>query len=544
MGLISERTASTHTTQGQDQSTEQTPDQTTDPDIQDLLQRKEHVITNMGGPDKIEAQHQRGRLTARERILALLDPGSFMELGALAHSERSEVAARTPGDGKIVGLGKIQGRKVGVGADDVTVFHASSAYVGGKKVHRIEELCYKHGFPLIFLGECGGGRLPDIMTSSGFPRIAPPLDLVQRNRTVPRLTAILGESFGGSSWYAAVSDFVVQTQGSCLAVSSPRVIEMATGEKVDFEELGGVALHAIQTGQIDAVAQDEMDAFACMRHWLSFMPQNAESVPVCTAWDEKYDVFDEELPGLVPKRRNRGYDMRRLIPRLTDDGNFFELRPDFGPALITALGRVGGRSVGFIASNPYFSAGSIDAAGCDKATHFTCLCEAFNIPLIFLQDVPGFLVGKDAERAGIITKILRWFQALALATVPKVTIVIRKAYGMALFSMAGPACNNDFIYTWPGADISFIDPRVGVNVVHGKQIAQAADPDAERERLLAESPDFDTTPWGAAGHFHVDDVIDPRETRAVILRSLDYTCGERFPRPVSERPLLSWPLRL
>ena len=536
MGLTPDQTAEAENTQDRTS--------TTDPDIQELLRRKEQIITQMGGAAKIEAQHQKGRLTARERIHALLDPGSFMELGALAHSERDEVAERTPGDGKVVGFGTIDGRKVGIGADDVTVFHASSAFVGGKKVHRIQELCYKNGLPLIFLGECGGGRLPDIMTSSGFPRIAPPLDLVTRNRTIPRMTAILGESFGGSSWDAAVSDFVVQTMGSCLAVSSPRVIEIATGETVDYEELGGVALHAIQTGQIDAVTQTEEDAFACMRRWLSFMPQNAESVPKRLAWDEKLDGFDEELPKLVPKQRNRGYDMRRLIPRLTDDGDFFELRPDFGPALITALGRVGGRSAGFIASNPYFSAGSIDAAGCDKATHFTCLCEAFNIPLIFLQDVPGFLVGKDAERAGIITKILRWFQALALATVPKVTVVIRKAYGMALFSMGGPACNNDFIFTWPGADISFIDPRVGVNVVHGKQIVQADDPDAERERLLAESPDFDTTPWGAAGHFHIDDVIDPRETRSVILRSLEYACGERFPRPASERPLLSWPLRL
>ena len=197
---------------------------------------------------------------------------------------------------------------------------------------------------------------------------------------------------------------------------------MATGEKVDYEELGGVKLHATTTGQIDAVARDEMDAFACMRRWLSFMPQNAESVPEPTAWDGKLDCFDEELPRLVPKRRNRGYDMRRLILRLTDDGDFFELRPDFGPSLITALARICGRSVGIIASNPYFYAGSIDAAGCDKATHFTCLCEAFNIPLIFLQDVPGFFVGKEAEQAGIITKILRWFQALALATMPKVTV--------------------------------------------------------------------------------------------------------------------------
>ena len=534
MGLTPEQTT----------ASKQTQNQTEDPDIQELLRRKERIITDMGGPDKIAAQHQKGRMTARERILALLDPGSFMELGALAHSERSEVAERTPGDGKIAGLGTIHGRKVGIAADDVTVFHASSAFVGGKKVHRIEEMCYKHGFPLIFLGECGGGRLPDIMTSSGFPRIAPPLDLVQRNRTVPRLTAILGESFGGSSWYAAVSDFVVQTVGSCLAVSSPRMVEMATGEKVDYEELGGVALHATTTGQIDAAARDETEALALMRSWLSFMPQNAETVPERLAWDEKLDILDEALPAMVPKQRNRGYDMRRVIPRLTDDADFFELRPDFGPSLITALGRVGGRSVGFIASNPFFSAGSIDAAGCDKATHFTCLCEAFNIPFIFLQDVPGFFVGKDAERAGIITKILRWFQALAQATTPKVTIILRKAYGMALFSMAGPSCNTDFIYAWPGADISFIDPRVGVNVVHGKQIAQADDPDAERERLLAESTDFDTTPWGAAGHFHIDDVIDPRETRSVIIRSLDYACGERFPRPVSERPLLSWPLRL
>ena len=531
-------------TPGQSTPVEKNTDQTDDPDIQELLERKERAITNMGGPDKIEAQHQRGRMTARERITALLDPGSFMELGALAHSERSEVAERTPGDGKIVGLGKIQGRQVGVAADDVTVFHASSSYVGSKKVHRVEEMCYKHGFPLIFLGECGGARLPDIMTSSGFPRFALPLDFVKRNRTVPRITAILGESFGGSSWYAAVSDFVVQTYGSCMAVSSPRVIEVATGEKVDYEELGGVKLHATQTGQIDAVAQDELDAFAQIRHWLSFLPQNAESVPDRLAWDGKLDVLDEELPAMVPKRRNRGYDMRRLILRLTDDNDFCELRPDLGPSLITALARVGGRSVGFIASNPYFYAGSIDAAGCDKATHFTCLCEAFNIPLIFLQDVPGFFVGKEAEQAGIITKILRWFQALALSTTPKITFVIRKAYGMAFFSMAGTNCNNDFIYAWPSADISFIDPLVGVNVVHGKQIAQAADPDAERERLLAESPDFDTAPWGAAGHFHVDDVIDPRQTRSVIIRSLDYACGERFPRPVVERPLMTWPLRL
>jgi acetyl-CoA carboxylase carboxyltransferase component len=517
---------------------------TDDKDIQELLRRKERAIKNMGGLDKIEAQHSRGRMTARERILALLDPGSFVEFGALAHSERDEVADRTPGDGKITGLGTIMGRKVGVGADDVTVFHASSSYIGGKKVRRLEEMCYKHGFPFIFLGECGGARLPDIMTSRGLPRFSVALDLVKRNRTVPMITAILGESFGGSSWYAAVSDFVVQMRGSCMAVSSPRVIEVATGEQVDFEELGGVEVHAQVTGQLDVVAEDELDALAQIRRWLSFMPQNAESVPARLAWDENFEAFDEKLPTLVPKRRNRGYDMRHLIPRLTDDGEFFELRPWYGPSLITALGRMGGRSVGFIASNPYFFAGSIDAAGCDKATHFTCLCEAFNIPLIFLQDVPGFFVGKDAERAGIITKILRWFQALALATMPKITIIIRKAYGMAFFSMAGTGCNNDFIYAWPGADISFMDPRVGVNVVHGKRIAAAADPDAERERILAESPDFDTAPWGAAGHFHVDDVIDPCSTRAVILRSLEYACGDRFPRPVSERPLLSWPLRL
>ncbi|MGE0827014.1 MAG: acyl-CoA carboxylase subunit beta [Candidatus Binatia bacterium] len=516
---------------------------TDDKDIQELLRRKERAITEMGGLDKIEAQHRKGRLTARERIHALLDPGSFFELGALAHSERDDVADRSPGDGKIIGLGTINGRKVGVGADDVTVFHASSSYVGMKKVERIEHLCYKHGFPFIFLGECGGARIPDIMTSRGLPRFGVPLELVKRNRTVPMITAILGESFGGSSWYAVVSDFVVQVRGTSMAVSSPRVIEVATGERTDFEDLGGVEVHAQLTGQLDIVAEEEMDAFEHIRRWLSFMPQNAESLPVRTAWDEQYDVLDETLPAMVPKRRNRGYDMRRLIPRLTDDETFFELRPQYGPSLITALARIGGRAVGIIASNPYFFAGSIDAAGCDKATHFTCLCEAFNIPMIYLQDVPGFFVGRDAERAGIITKILRWFQALALATMPKVTIIIRKAYGMAFFSMAGTNSNNDFIYAWPGADISFIDPRVGVNVVHGKRIAAAADPDAERERILAEGTEFDTAPWGAAGDFHIDDVIDPRATRSVIIRSLDYACSERFPRPVAERPLVSWPLR-
>ena len=194
---------------------------TEDKDIQELLRRKERAITGMGGPDKIEAQHRRGRLTARERIQALLDSGSFIEIGALAHSERDEVADRSPGDGKIIGLGTINGRKVGVGADDVTVFHASSSYVGMKKVDRIENMAFKHGFPFIFLGECGGARIPDIMTSRGLPRFGVSLDLMKRNRTVPMVTAILGESFGGSSWYAAVSDFVVQVRGTCMAVPHP-----------------------------------------------------------------------------------------------------------------------------------------------------------------------------------------------------------------------------------------------------------------------------------------------------------------------------------
>src|SRR5215470_9819427 len=287
---------------------------TDDKDIQELLQRKERAITQMGGSDKIEAQHARGRMTARERVLALLDPGSFMEFGALAHSERDEVADRSPGDGKIIGFGTINGRKVAVGADDVTVFHASSSYVGMKKVDRLENMAFKHGFPFIFLGECGGARIPDIMTSRGLPRFGVSLELMKRNRTVPMITAILGESFGGSSWYAAVSDFVVQMRGSCMAVSSPRVIEIATGERVDFEELGGVEVHAQLTGQLDVVAEDELDAFAAIRRWLSFMPQNAESVPARLSWDGNFDCRDDILPALVPKRRNRGYDMRRLLP--------------------------------------------------------------------------------------------------------------------------------------------------------------------------------------------------------------------------------------
>jgi len=279
---------------------------TEDKDIQELLRRKEQAITGMGGPDKIEAQRRRGRLTARERIHALLDSGSFIEIGALAHSERDEVADRSPGDGKIIGLGTINGRKVGVGADDVTVFHASSSYVGMKKVDRIENMAFKHGFPFIFLGECGGARIPDIMTSRGLPRFGVSLDLMKRNRTVPMVTAILGESFGGSSWYAAVSDFVVQVRGTCMAVSSPRVIEIATGEKVDYEDLGGVEVHAQLTGQLDVVAEEEREAFEQIRRWLSFMPQNAESVPARTAWDENYDVLDEKLRTLVETHHPMG----------------------------------------------------------------------------------------------------------------------------------------------------------------------------------------------------------------------------------------------
>jgi acetyl-CoA carboxylase carboxyltransferase component len=503
--------------------------------------RRARVREAMGGEARIDAIHARGRLTVRERIERLLDPGSFQEVGTFARSEHSGDAETTPGDGKIGGFGTIAGRNVGVAGDDVTVKRGSSSVVGSRRLLRISEQCVSNGFPFVYFGETGGARIPDCLGAEGFSKVPLSLTSARRRRAVPMVTAIVGESFGGSSFLSAFSDLVIQVKGSCLSVTGPRVVEMATGEAIDNEALGGTSVHAKVTGQIDRVAEDEDDAIAQVKAFLSYLPDNAWSEAARTPWDGRLED-DDAICDLVPLRRTRAYDVRKVVAHLSDDGHLFEIKPDFGRSLTTALARVAGRSVGFIASNPMFFAGAITPDACDKATRFICLCDAFNLPIVFLQDVPGFMVGRKAEHERLLTKTIQFAYALGQAEVPRFTIILRKAFGLSFFSLGGSHMGSERILAWPNAEIGFMDPVVGANVLYADQLKAAPDRAARDAMVeqIAQGFRKDTNPDGAAGIMAIDEIIAPAETKRW-LRAEIARVRVKVPPAGGWKPLSTWP---
>jgi acetyl-CoA carboxylase carboxyltransferase component len=512
---------------------------TTDP-ISEFRQRRDRIRADMGGADKMARIHAQGRRTIREHIAAFLDSGSFEEVGTFARSANPADVAETPGDGKIGGHGTIDGRPVTVFGDDVTVRRGSSSVIGSRKIERLMEHAIQAGNPLVHFGQTGGARIPDTLGSEGFVEVQPKRSNSRRRRRVPMVTAIVGESFGGSSFLSAHSDFVVQVRGTCLAVTSPRVVEVATGEDVSFEALGGVDVHARMTGQIDQVAETDDDAYAIVKRFLSYLPSNIWT-PAPRMGGGRPLEPDGELTRLVPQSRRRAYDMRRVVARLVDDGEFLEIRPLMGRSLIAALARVDGWPVGIIASQPLHQAGVLGPDACDKATRLICLCDAFGLPLIFLQDVPGFLVGRQVEHARLLHKAILFQQAVHLAEVPKLTVVLRKAFGLAYFSLGGNDQGADLVCAWPGAEIGFMDPDVGASVLYGTQLQhlERAERQAEIERRAAALRSA-TDPYGAAGTMRVDEIIDPPETRPVLARYLGRFCARPF-RSGADRPLASWP---
>jgi methylmalonyl-CoA decarboxylase subunit alpha len=498
--------------------------------VEALHARRAAVREEMGGAHRIERLHARGERTIREHIDGLLDPGSFEEVGTFVVSARAEDAGSTPGDGKIGGHGTIAGRPVTVAGDDITVKRGSSSVMGSKRLARLFGHAERCGHPIVYFGATGGARIPDTLGSAGFSQVPPDAGLFRRSRRVPMATVIAGDSFGGSSFLAAASDLVVQLEGTCLAVTSPLVVEVATGESVDGEALGGAAVHARVTGQADLTAATPEEAYDTVRRWLSYLPAHTGERVVRT--DGGAVEPDASLTELVPQRRSRAYDMTRVLDRVVDGGSLFVLGPEYGRSLLCALARIDGHAVGVVASQPKFFAGALDPAACEKAVRLLCLCDAFDLPVVFLQDVPGFFVGRAVEHAGMLKHAIRLQTALALSQAPKVTVVLRKAYGLAYFSLGGNDTGVDLVYAWPGAEISFMDPAVAANVVSGG--------DAARRDAVLGAMEAETDPYGAAGRMAVDEIIDPADTRAVLARAL----GRFEGRPVArgwERPLASWP---
>jgi acetyl-CoA carboxylase carboxyltransferase component len=522
-----------------------------DPKVAQFRARRDRIRTEMGGADRIERLHARGELTVREHVDGLLDPGSFEEVGTFVRSANPADHDGTPGDGKIGGHGTIDGRPVTVAGDDITVKRGSSSVMGSKRLTKLFAHAATCGHPIVYFGATGGARIPDTLGSAGFSQVPPGVQLFRRSRRVPMATVIVGDSFGGSSFVAAASDLVVQLRGTCLAVTSPLVVEVATGERPSMEQLGGADVHARTTGQADLAVDTPQEAYSAVRRFLSYLPAHAgERTPRAPAEQRAPGPADgaasgeaapttrasldpdPDLATLVPQRRSRAYDIRRVLARVLDAGSLLELGPAYGRSLITGLARLDGHAIGVVASQPRFFAGALDPAACEKAVRLICLCDAFDLPVVFVQDVPGFFVGTQVEHDGMLKHAIRLQTALALSQAPKLTLLIRKSYGLAYFSLGGNDTGVDAVYAWPGAEISFMDPQVAANVVSGGDTAA-------RDAALA-AMESETDPYGAAGLMAVDEIVDPAETRPVLARAL----GRLDSRPLArgwERPLASWP---
>jgi acetyl-CoA carboxylase carboxyltransferase component len=502
--------------------------------LKELEERRAKAL-GMGGADKLAKRRAQGILNARERIDYLLDKDSFFESGLLATSHRAEMRDKSAADGKVAGFGTIAGRPVALVSNDFTVLGASSSVVNGKKIKHVKQVASESGLPLVLLGESAGSRMPDRMGAPGRAILGQDPVEYLRDRRTPWVSALLGSCYGSSTWYACLSDFVVMRKGATMAVASSRVTELAIRQAVDPEELGGWKLHTGTTGLVDVATDTDEEALDYVKRFLSYLPGHSGEAPPVAPVPAGSDGAIHDILDIVPESRAQVYDSREVIIRVLDRDTLFELKPRFGKSLVTTLGRIDGRTVGVIANNPKFKGGSIDVDACAKATSFLVLCDSFNIPIIFLVDQPGFLIGIEGEKRGAPGRIMNWMNALSLVSVPRVTITLRKNYGQAYLNMGGGR-NSDEAAAWPSADFGFMDPATGVNVLHGLRYED----DPERfQKLMAEIAQ-DSAPWPLAGLYETQAIIDPRETRAYLGQVLRVH-SRRPAQGVGAHRLACWP---
>ena len=516
-----------------------------DKELAELQTRKDTAL-KMGGPKKIKIQHDQGKYTVRERIPRLLDPDTFLEVGMLNCSDMPDMVDKTPADSKVAGYGKIDGRTVAVIANDFTVFASTTSRVAARKELDVDHMANAKGFPLVYLGEAGGARMPDIMGAKGLASYGGGghdtfLKIMSRVRKAPLVTAVMGECYGMPTWIACLSDFVVQVKGSAMGVSGPRVLELAIGEMITDEELGGWKVHAEITGNIDRVAENEDECFALIRDYLSYMPSHCEERPPVKPIPEGSGKDMDTILDILPEQRNRAYDMNKILRAVVDKDSLFPVKPNFAKSVITSLARIGGDVVGIVANQPAFNAGAMDTNGIDKVISFLVLCDSYNIPLLFFEDIPGFLVGREAERNRVGARVMNYMNALGQITVPKITVIVRKAYGMAFWNMAGSGCATEFIVAWPTAEMSFVAPEIAANVVFGGKMENSPEMEAKRDQFVQQMI-MDSAPYSAAGMHYIHDVIDPRETRKYIIRALD-VCRDRRSGGIGQHKLANWPTK-
>ncbi|MGE5524244.1 MAG: acyl-CoA carboxylase subunit beta [Rhodospirillaceae bacterium] len=503
-----------------------------DEQLKELEARRQFALA-MGGEKKLAERKAQGVLNARERVDLLFDAGSFCESGLYTRSSRPEDRDSTPADGKVAGYGRIDGREVAVVSNDFTVKGASSAAINIKKLKHMKGVAKKRGIPIVFLGESTGARMPDVMGAGSIGSKDDPVEY-QRLRESPWAAGVLGYCFGSSAWYAAMSDFCVMRKGSIMAVSSPRLISMATGVDVDAEALGGWRVHAETSGIVDQVVDTDEQAVAAIRQFLSYLPSHNMEPPPEAPVPEGSGADMPHILDLIPQSTNQVYDVRKVIRCIVDRDSLFEMKSRFGKALVTALARLDGQSVGVIANNPLHRGGAIGADECQKVQSFFVLCDSFNIPIVMLVDQPGFLIGLEGEQKGVTGKVMNWLNAMTLVTVPKLSIIMRKSYGLAVSNM-GAGGNADELACWVTAEVSFMKPEFGARVVFG------ADP-SDREAYAAAVAKMSkgTTPYDSAAVYTAQDVIDPRDTRDWLIRMLEVH-RMRLAGGVGQHLMRTWP---
>ena len=498
--------------------------------IADLEERRNDAANRRS--EAVDKQHARGKLTAMERIERLLDEGSFQQIDGLARHRSHNFGmekSRPYGDGVITGYGTIDGRQVCVFAQDFTVFGGSLGEVFGEKICKVMDLALKTGVPMIGINDSGGARIQEGVVSLGLYG-----EIFKRNAhasgVIPQISLVLGPCAGGAVYSPALTDFIVMVdQTSHMFITGPEVIKTVTGEEVAFEDLGGARTHNTKSGVAHYMATDEDDALEYVKNLLSFLPSNnMDEVPYLDVEaDLEISEADLMLDTIIPDSPNQPYDMHKVIETIVDDGEFLETQALFAPNIICGYGRVEGRPVGVVASQPMQFAGTLDIDASEKAARFVRTCDAFNVPVITLVDVPGFLPGTDQEWQGIIRRGAKLLYAYAEATVPLVTIITRKAYGGAYDVMGSKHLGADINLAWPSAQIAVMGAQGAVNVLYRKELADAKNPEAERARLLQEYDDKFANPYIAAERGYIDRVIVPSETRVMVIRALRSLRGKR-----------------
>ncbi|MEQ2526097.1 carboxyl transferase domain-containing protein [Bacillaceae bacterium CLA-AA-H227] len=500
--------------------------------INDLYDRR-RVVELGGGDERIEKQHEKGKLTARERIELLVDEGTFVELNPFIEHRSRDFGLENqkgPGDGVVTGYGKVNGRPIYLFSQDFTVFGGALGEMHANKIANVMDLAAKNGAPFVGLNDSGGARIQEgVVSLDGYGKI------FYRNSiysgVIPQISVILGPCAGGAVYSPAITDFVFMVEKtSQMFITGPKVIETVTGEKISPEDLGGARVHNSISGNAHFRSETEEEIIEKVRLLLSYLPQNSEEKAPITEVEEA-DDFRPDLTDVIPFDAIRPYDVRVVIDQVVDSGSFLEVHQDFAKNIVVGLARIKGEVVGLVCNQPKFMAGGLDIDSSDKAARFIRFCDSFNIPIITFEDVTGFFPGVKQEHGGIIRHGAKILYAYSEATVPKLTVILRKAYGGAYVALNSKSIGADLVYAWPNAEIAVMGPQGAANIIFAKEIQNSENPEQTRAQKIEEYRDKFANPYVAASMGMVDDVIDPRETRIKLIQALEMLRNKKESRP-------------